>query len=244
MHVIKYVHERDGVLYHGTLSDLDGVPKATWSYDKDGRRVTREQSIDAATFRSLWNWVGKLHVFKQHRVRDLDREMDWAGTHVVTIAFGEPDDPKQVSFAVPIDEADPHFRDWLKALDVSMPGAGPPLMPARAQKPKGPAAARERAYTKLIGSEFTVDHEDDPDGPAIDVYVFEPDKDAGGRDFFTLVTSGMSDERMRAPSGSSFDGPSWCCTSRRRPRSTSTCFASWPDCRSFRRRPGTGSGPR
>src|SRR5436190_310847 len=30
MHLIDYGHMRDGVLYHGTISDMDGSPKSTW----------------------------------------------------------------------------------------------------------------------------------------------------------------------------------------------------------------------
>jgi hypothetical protein len=122
MHLINYAHERDGNVYHGTLSDLDGEPKATWSFDQGGRRVTREQSLDAPVFRSLWNRVGSLDVFKRCRVRDPNHRLDPAGIHVIGIAFGDPDEPQQATFAVPADESDPQFRDWLKGLNIPAPG--------------------------------------------------------------------------------------------------------------------------
>jgi Suppressor of fused protein (SUFU) len=206
MHVINYAHERDGVLYHGTLSDLDGVPKATWSYDVGGKRVTRDPPIDAATFRSLWNRIGSLDVFKRNRVRNPNQQLDPAGTHVIGIAFGDRDEPQQAQFAVPAAETHPQFRDWLKALNVPTPDAGPPPFPARKPaKPAKPAdeddpviAAREQVYEGLFGDAWTVDRGDEEDGPAIDVYTFEPDDDRG-RDFYTVVTGGMADERMRVP---------------------------------------------
>src|SRR5262245_53972354 len=202
MHLIDYAHRRQGVLYHGTLSDLDGQPKATWTYEKSGRKVTHDQPIDLPTFRSLWNRVN-LDVFKRNRVRDPDRPVDPDATHVIGIAFGTTEDPKWAYFAVPANESDPQFLNWLKSLNIPTGSAGPPPVPARAPA-NGPgrlAKARENVYPKFFGSNWTVDREEDPDGPAIDVYVFEPGEDGRGkeRDFYTLVTGGMSDKRMRVP---------------------------------------------
>ena len=198
MHLIDYAHARDGVLYHGTLSDLDGEPKATWTYEKGGRNVTCDQPLDAPTFRSLWNGVGNLSVFKRNRVRDPDQEVNPVSTHVIGIAFGDPEKPQLVQFMVPADEADPEFRAWLKTLNVPTGSAGPPPVP---QQPKGPAAVREKAYAKVFGADWTQDQDDDPEGPPINVYVFEPDDD---RDFATLVTGGLSNERMRTPKGAPY----------------------------------------
>jgi hypothetical protein len=206
MHLIDYGHRRQGVLYHGTLSDLDGEPKATWTYEKGGRKVTHDQPIDAATFRSLWNRIGNLDVFKRNRVRDANREVDPDGTHVISIIFGESENPQRIYFAVPTDETDPQFLNWVKSLNIPAGSSGPPPVPAKSKASKGPAAAREKVYAKFFGSKWTVDREDEPDGPPIDVYVFEPGEDGRGkeRDFYTLVTSGMSDERMRVRKGVPF----------------------------------------
>ena len=226
MHVITYAHVRDGVLYTGTLSDLAGRPQATWTYKVGGQRVTRDQALDPAAFRSLWNRVGNLDVFKRNRARDPNAPVDPVGTHVVTIAFGEPDKPQLVQFAVPADEADPSFRSWLKSLNIPAAIPAPPPLPAR--KPAKAAepeeadeedeededeedeaaaeliAARQEAYEGLFGKRWTVDiTEDEGDGPAIDVYTFEPD-DVKKRDFYTLITGGMADERMRVPKGADY----------------------------------------
>jgi hypothetical protein len=211
MHVITYAHVRHGVLYTGTLSDLDGHPMATWSYKVDGQKVTRDQPLDPPAFRSLWNRVGNLDVFKRNRVRDPNAPVDPAGTHVVTIAFGEPDRPQLVQFAVPADEADPPFRSLLKSLNIPAATPTPPPLPAR--KPAEPAeedeevdeliAAREEMYASLFGPVWTVDRGEEEDGPAIDVYTFEPE-DVKRRDFYTLITGGMADERMRVPRGAEY----------------------------------------
>jgi hypothetical protein len=206
MHLIDYGHVRNGVLYHGTLSDLDGQPKATWTYESGGRKITRDQPLDPAAFRSLWNRVGNLEVFKRSRVRDSNRPVDPVGTHVIGIVFGEAANPRRAHFAVPADEADPEFRSWLKSLNIPSGGAGPPPLPAR--KAAEPAeedeeideviAMREEVYAGMFGDAWTVDRGEEGDGPAIDVYTFEPEDDHK-RDFYTLITGGMSDERMRVP---------------------------------------------
>jgi hypothetical protein len=203
MHVISYAHMRDGVLYHGTLSDLDGAPKATWSYEKGGKKVTHDLPLDAPTFRSLWNRVGNLDVFKRNRVRDPDRPVNPEADHVVTIMFGEPNKPQQAHFAIPADEADPQFLSWIKSLNIpkgSTKPASPPELPRKGTEVSPNTAERERVYAKFFGNEWQVDRDDDPDGPPIDVYIFEPQEARGlDRPCYTLVTSGMSDKRMRVP---------------------------------------------
>jgi hypothetical protein len=61
---------------------------------------------------------------------------------------------------------------------------------------------RERLYARLWGSCEVVHHEVVRLIPHIDVYVHEP---AAGREFFTLVTGGMSDLRMKTPRGAGAD---------------------------------------
>ena len=118
MHLIDYGHMREGVLYHGTLSDLDGAPRATWTYEKAGQKVTHDQPIDLPTFRSLWNRIGKLDVFQRNRVRDPDRPVDPAADHVVSIIFGDKEKPQRAYFAIPAGENDPQFLTWLKSLNI------------------------------------------------------------------------------------------------------------------------------
>jgi hypothetical protein len=56
---------------------------------------------------------------------------------------------------------------------------------------------REALYTELFGPIETVSHEVMPFVPHIDVYVHAPGYD--GRDFYTLITGGMSDIPMTVP---------------------------------------------
>jgi hypothetical protein len=58
---------------------------------------------------------------------------------------------------------------------------------------------RESVYRRLFGGEPDVWHEMTELDPHIDIYGFKPG--FAGRDFVTLVTSGMSDRQMRLPAG-------------------------------------------
>jgi Suppressor of fused protein (SUFU) len=56
---------------------------------------------------------------------------------------------------------------------------------------------RELAYERLMGREYEfVYHDSEPTVPHVDVYVFAPTDD---EEYFTLITGGMSDLRMRVP---------------------------------------------
>jgi hypothetical protein len=58
------------------------------------------------------------------------------------------------------------------------------------------AETRERVYAELFGPSATVYHEMMPLIPHVDVYVIEPRAE---RQFYTLVTGGMSDLAMNSP---------------------------------------------
>jgi hypothetical protein len=118
MHVIDYGHMRDGVLYHGTISDLDGTVRSTWTYEEEGEKVTRDRPIDEDTFNSLWNGIANLDVFRRSLVRDPDRPIDPVSHHVIGIVFAQGEQKGQYLFLVPAGETDPDFARWLEALNV------------------------------------------------------------------------------------------------------------------------------
>lgn len=62
---------------------------------------------------------------------------------------------------------------------------------------------REEVYDRFFGKAGTVSHEIVPLIPHLDVYIHPPGH--AGRDFYTLVTGGMSDLQMTVPEG--YDGP-------------------------------------
>lgn len=201
MNVIDYGHVFNGVLYHGTISNLDGVPKATWTYEKDGEKVTEDRPIDLPTFRSLWNRIGNLEVFKRNRVQDADRPVDPVADHVIGIVLGDQDKPQRAFFAIPAGEEDAQFLSWLKSLNVPNQAAASVPVTAGPKKFTSHAEDRERVYPKYFGKEFTIDKDKQPNGPVVDVITFEPGEDSRGkkRDFYTIVTSGMSDGAMPVP---------------------------------------------
>jgi hypothetical protein len=204
MHVITYGHFYDGSLINGTLSDLDGVPKASWTFGATVQdKVRREQALDPVTFQELWAGLTQLEVFKRHQVRDPNRKVDPQADHVIWAALGEGPDQKRAMFAVPAGETDPAFLAWISKLQVPRPTDAPSVT-----APAGSAnsALRQQAYVEAFGSNFTVDRDMSMEAPKIDVYTFAPGMDGQGRErtCYTLVTSGMSDTRMNVPQTAPF----------------------------------------
>jgi hypothetical protein len=118
MSVINYAHIYDGDLVHGTLSDLDGSPKVTWSYNENGQRVTVEREIDEMKFAKLWNWIPDSAMFLKYRVRDPEAVIDPGRCHVVMIVFEIDDQQKQMAYMIPADADEREFESWLELLDV------------------------------------------------------------------------------------------------------------------------------
>jgi hypothetical protein len=118
MHLIDYGHLRDGVLYHGTVSDLDGSPKSTWTYEEGGSKVARDLPIDEETFTFLWNGVADFDVFRRCIVRGGEVPIDPENYHVIGVVFDEGGQQGRCMFLVPASERDPDFARWLQALSV------------------------------------------------------------------------------------------------------------------------------
>ena len=128
MVLIDYGHMREGVLYHGTISDMDGTPKSTWTFEDGGQKVTREQPIDQATFDELWNTIATSQAIQRHVVRDPQQQIDPGRFHVITIVFQQDGQAGQYTFLVPVGERAPEFVRWLEMLAVPQ-GALPPKKP-------------------------------------------------------------------------------------------------------------------
>lgn len=115
--VIDYAHRVDGVMYHGTLSDLDGRPKATWTYEADSEEVTREQPLTSEAFERLWNLLARAEVFRRSLVEDLSCSIDVEGCHVVGAVLAKPDGKRQCRiWQAPADENDAELVEWLEML--------------------------------------------------------------------------------------------------------------------------------
>lgn len=119
--LIDFGHMRNGILYHGTLSDLDGTPKATWTYEKVGRLTTEEVPLTPSSFDTLWDGIQDYSVFSQSVATDPSATID-PNTHFVIGAVSiDADSQTQTLFLVPASSTDPDFRRWLNIL--GMPGS-------------------------------------------------------------------------------------------------------------------------
>lgn len=134
---ISYFHVENGISYHGTISDIDGVPRATWSYDEAGQRVTRDLPISEESFAFLCRGFAEVDVFHRCLVRPKPGEgfpatpADWIKCHCIVFEQG----PEQKPFMVPANEADRDFLRWLEALNVPKPALPERHSPAEPKKP-------------------------------------------------------------------------------------------------------------
>jgi hypothetical protein len=116
--MIDYAHLREGALYHGTVSNLDGVPKSTWTYEDRGRKVRRDQPIEPALFEVLWNGLADFAQARRYLATDPDEPLDPATHHVVGVAFDNGDEQDVVLFQIPADDTSQDLLLWLAALNV------------------------------------------------------------------------------------------------------------------------------
>jgi hypothetical protein len=116
---ISYFRVENGISYHGTISDIDGVPKATWSFEEAGQRVTRDQSIDQETFAFLLMGTRDMKVFQRSMILTSEGQMKPASHHCIVLES----EGRANGFMVPAGETDPDFARWLKALNVPKPTA-------------------------------------------------------------------------------------------------------------------------
>jgi len=118
MHAIDYGHMEGRILYHGSVTNLDGDPKATWTYEENGRKVTREQPIEDTTFAFLCYGLDNLSLLRQYAATDPNQEIDPVRCHVVNYIFEEGEQRGRQIYLIPATERHPDFQRWLTALNV------------------------------------------------------------------------------------------------------------------------------
>jgi hypothetical protein len=145
MHAIDYGHVDGGVLYHGTVSNLDGgEPKSTWTYELHGRKVTRELPVEDTTLMFLCYGLDNLELIRQYAAVDEDQELDPATHHVVSYMFEAGEQRGRHIFLIPAAERHPDFQRWLSALGV------PSVKPFAEQAPtEARVVAKARAFFEL-----------------------------------------------------------------------------------------------
>ena len=117
--MINIVHEEDGLFANGTISTLDGFPKASWTFDQDGIEFTQIVDVDGDDFDELWNAISKLDVFRRNQVKSQSTEMDFRNYYIVGIAFVSDTRSAQSAFLIPSGEADPEWLHWLARAEAT-----------------------------------------------------------------------------------------------------------------------------
>src|SRR4029453_4575563 len=123
MHAIDYGHKEGDILYHGTVSNLDGDPKATWTYEESGRKVTRDEPIEQMTLAFLCYGLDNLALLRQYVATDPSQQIDPVRFHVISYLGEEGERRSRQIFLIPATERHPDFQRWLAAPNV--PGRSP-----------------------------------------------------------------------------------------------------------------------
>jgi hypothetical protein len=119
--LIDYCHRVGDILYHGTISNLAGPVKATWTAEQEGEPVTSDQPMTEETFTLLWDLLASAAVFRRCVAEDLNQELDPSTHHLIGLVFTQDDEAGRCALLVPTDETDPEFTRWLEALGVPAP---------------------------------------------------------------------------------------------------------------------------
>ena len=118
LRIINFAHEEDGVFTHGTISTLDGSPKASWTFGEDGGEFTNQRDLDEEDLDALWSVLNE-PAFRQHVVRVPDVELDFRVNYLVGIIFKIGDEAGRVTYLVPIAERNPVWTSWLRRIEAT-----------------------------------------------------------------------------------------------------------------------------
>lgn len=117
-HIIDYGHMQNGVLYHGTFSDLDGTPKATWTFELSGKKTTQTRQLTEEQFDLIWNGVVDSDIFKKSIVVDPQSPVDPIANHVVSVFYSDGQKDLLRNYSIAGSEDDAAFLRWLGLLQI------------------------------------------------------------------------------------------------------------------------------
>jgi hypothetical protein len=133
--VIDYAHRfvPEGPLYHGTLSDLDGYARATWTYDLAGQNVTIDHELSDEQFRDI---VADVGLIERYMAVDPGAVADLTRFHVITFTVDARSPRATVTaYLVPDPPGSDEVARWLQRLDVPRVRDPPSRQPLRSPFP-------------------------------------------------------------------------------------------------------------
>lgn len=125
--VFEYFHAtRDGTV-HGTVSDLDGAPRSTWTVTSGAKKETFDQPIAADDFRALVAGFA-LPELRPYEVTRPDPRLDFVTFQVVSLVEVGPDGRVRArrTFLVPAAPEPRRIREWLGLARIPGPAAPTP----------------------------------------------------------------------------------------------------------------------
>lgn len=113
--VVDYVHEVEGVSYHGTLSDLDGTPTSTWTVERGAEKRTLDRALTGEELKAI---IAGFHLVSDRQVDNPERPLDSREFHVVSLITLGEGDPARKTFLVPDPPDSGEVARWLERFAV------------------------------------------------------------------------------------------------------------------------------
>jgi hypothetical protein len=116
--LIDYAYSSNGVFYHGTISNLDGTPKSTWTLSVGDKKTKLDQQISPEAFAYLWKGIEDFDVFKRTLVTRSDARLDFYHFQIIGVISKENGELRKSTYMVSPDETNPDYQSWIKTLHV------------------------------------------------------------------------------------------------------------------------------
>jgi len=116
--LIDYAYSSNGMFYHGTISNLDGKPKSTWTVSVGDKKKTFDEPIDPSTFAYLVNGILNFPIFARSFVSDPNTKMDFDHYQAIGFIVSQGGQNQIKSYLIAPTESDPDYKDWIAKLQV------------------------------------------------------------------------------------------------------------------------------
>ncbi|MDB6138844.1 MAG: hypothetical protein JWO94_1916, partial [Verrucomicrobiaceae bacterium] len=79
--LITYVHVIGDIFYHATISCVDGVLRSTWTYEKEGQKVTVDGRVTSDDYNYLWRIFCDEDTLRSYKITNASSKLDWINNH-------------------------------------------------------------------------------------------------------------------------------------------------------------------
>lgn len=115
--VLDFMTQEATTSKHGTLSLIDGVPKSTWTVQRDAEKETFDVPISEEKFRKLWDAISHIQEIDSFRVKSPDARLNITENYVVGVVFSFSGRRGQTTYLVP-HAASGAVAKWVREIEA------------------------------------------------------------------------------------------------------------------------------